>query len=444
MNTKITKSIMALGVLGSTLSGANAFASSADYGIVYSGGQNLGSGNVTINQSLIDGLSPLIKVSSKSNQSTKNNSAKWNTAYMKDGEVCRTYYYAKVSQDAPIVESDNLGFTVVNERYQADVSIKSVTSEDLGAKVTAIGFVPELGFIYGGWRPYTDAACTTPVEGVKALTSRDSDDRIFVNTVIKMHKKNETTPVKSDQLYFGITDIDAAQSFKILNADNQLSPTNMFAKNADDLQPTETALRNKFVASGNYIYSEYVKSGDSSSHIATDGISNIYVKLTEATQEEGVNIVYGFVQSAGSGLEYFAKQYKVTYISDENGKITGIADEQVIAGENPTGSKQEPNEGYEDSNWVANVDVKLADGSTIKAGEPLTSAQIATVVVDQDITFTAIHVFEETPVAAPDTGSNTQGIEGAQLATISIVAVLLCGLSLRALPRIVRKKVGFN
>ena len=437
--------IIALSLLSPVLCATSVFADSINYGIVYSGGQDLGSSNVTINQELVEGLTPLINSSNVA--STPNSVTKWKKAYMQDGDFgCKDYYYFEVSEDNPVVESDGLGFTITDGQYQADVQIKSVTSEDLGTKVTAVGFVPIHGFIYGGWVPRsagTPETCGDALEGVKAISASNSDDRIFVNAVINLHKKNESQVFTSSQLYFGITDIDAAQSYKILNTGNELSPSNMFAKSAADLQPTDTTLRNKFVSSGNYIYSEYEKGG-TPYIIGTDQITNVYVKLDESTQEEGLNMVYGFVGAAGSGIEYYAKQYTVTYKSDENGEVTGIKNERVVAGENPSGSEQKPAEGYTDKAWVADVDVKLANGTTIKAGDPLSLAQIKSVIVNQDITFTALHIAEEEQIAVPDTGASTKGTDAAQLVTISILAVLSVALLLRALPRILRRKVNFD
>lgn len=437
--------IIALSLLSPALCATSVFADSINHGIVYSGGQDLGSSNVTINQELVEGLTPLISASGVT--STPNNAAKWKTAYMQDGDYgCKEYHYFEVSQDNPVVESDGLGFTITNSQFQADVQIKSVTSEDLGTKVTAVGFTPANNFIYGGWVPRsagTAQTCGNSLEGVSPLSAKTSDDRIFVEMVVKLHKKGETKAFTSSELYFGMTDIDAAQSYKILNAGNELSSSNMIAKNAADLQPTDTTLRNKFVSSGNYIYSEY-EIGADTFEIATDNISDIYVKLTDATQEDGLDIVFGFVNSAGSGIEYYSKQYTVTYKSDEHGEVTGIKDESVFAGDVPSGTEQKPAEGYTDKAWVADVDVKLANGTTIKAGDPLSLAQVKSVIVDQDITFTALHTAEEEEIAVPDTGASTKDTDAAQIATISVLAVLSGALLIRALPRILRRKVNFD
>lgn len=528
-------SIVASSLLMATLSGVSVFADDGNFGIIYSGGADLGSSNVTINENLVSGLTTLIK--SNNATSTPNGSAKWKKGYAKtsgNDSPCRPFYYFEVpaSTGATITSAANeeLGFTITGDKYVADVTIKDVEYENLEVDRTyAVGIFSHLSSIYGGWDVYEDAECTDAI--ISKTLLRDNDDSIFVDAVIDLHNKGESANLISDQLYFGITDIDYAQSYKIMNVGNELAPSNMFAKNADHLQQEGATLKNKYVASGNYIYSEY--DGSTGDTVVSDNKANVFVKLAEATQREGLDIVYGFGARAGSGIEFFAKQYvvtyetddlkhgtitgtitedvmagenpssterepkegfvetkwtadvpvvlkngnrieantpmteaqakqvvvnqditftiyferqyKVTYVSDKNGDITGITAENVISGENPSGTEQEPKEGYVDQKWVADVDVTLEDGTTIKAGEPITAAQIKQVVVDKDIEFKVYHVTEEAAApATPNTGATTKGADIAKIAALPVIALLGIALAIRALPRFTHKKVNFD
>ena len=411
-------SILASSLMMATLCGVNVFAVGSNYGIVYSGGQDLGESNVTINSGLIEKLTPLIKKGESAITSTPNQSSKWQRAYISGNRVdtCYNYYYFTVSEDHPITASDGLGFTVTSDQYKADVTITAVNAENLDGATTAVGIVPEHSFVYGGWE-VKEAGCETPREGLTKISAQNSDNKIFVDMNIKLYRKGENTVLKSNQLYFGITDIDVAQSFKILNSGNELSKNNMFAKNAADLQPdpAESTLKNKYVADGNYIYSEYEKGGNPYT-INSPELSNIYVKLNESTQQEGLNVVFGFASAAGSGLEYYAEQYVVTYDSDDYGRITGIANEDVIAGEKPSGTTQQPNEGYADKRWTADVDVTLTNGTVIRHGETLTAAQIKQVVVNQNITFMVYHERQYKVTYVSDENGEITGIENENVA----------------------------
>ncbi len=87
------------------------------------------------------------------------------------------------------------------------------------------------------------------------------------------------------------------------------------------------------------------------------------------------------------------KEVEVLYKTDGNGEISGIPSEKQLYGRNPSGSEEIPNQGYVFSGWMADSDVVLTDGSTIKSGTLMRSTDVKNVVLTQDrITFTAINV----------------------------------------------------
>ena len=86
------------------------------------------------------------------------------------------------------------------------------------------------------------------------------------------------------------------------------------------------------------------------------------------------------------------------------------------------------------------MDVFLEDGTLIRAGDPITSEQIKTVVVDRDIKFTAIF---EIDVAVPNTGASTSETNAVAI-TFSVFGILLGALLIRSLPRLIHRKIEFN
>lgn len=441
------KILAAAPLVGAALIGPNTFAANP-YNIEYSGGQPLGADNVQINPTLINDLSPLL--SRINNKSDLSDASKWESGYMMDSGTCRGIRFLTISSSNDISVNDNIGYTIAKDQYSANVKINKVILENVDTSdgAISIGIVPGYSYIYAGFPIYEDSACTTRRDGYKRLDVKDNN-KVFVEANITLNKNNDK--LITNGLYFGIVDIDAAQSFKILNSGNEFATSNMYAKSAEDLQSTDPSVtfKNMFTSNGNYIYSEYdVNSGEV---LGTDNTSNIYVSLTNETQQSGLDIVYGFASQAASAIEYYAKQYTIQYESDDNGTIGGISDESVIAGDTVSGSESTPSPDYEFTNWIADVPVTLTDGTTIPAGDPISSEQLKLVVANQDITFTAIHRSGKdeqgtTTVAAPDTGAATgdhQGVIAASLAT-AIVATSTATYVLRYFAKRHSGKVRFG
>ena len=421
------------------------------YEIEYSGGEALGSSNVQINPTLINGLTTLTKMDQSATLEF-NNPNNWESGWLNDGETgCLPVKYFRATVPGPVLtmmptgygsgstDDDYYSFVISRGAYQEVVRIDNVYLENFSeGDSMAIVVWPKGGFIYANNNVYTDSQCETAVDGLTSFYPLTDNKRVFIEANVKLYKEGSSSVFTSDQLYFGITDIDYAQSFKILNSDNLFSTLNMYAKSADVLNGDDPSnvLKNRFVTSGNYIYSEY----DGTSSVVSENKSNIFVKLTQNTQEQGVQIVLGFAKGAGSQLEYYAKQYKISYISDENGTISGISAEDIIAGDYPSGSSSKPGTNYRFMHWVANKDVTLSDGTVIKAGEPMTLDQTKQIVVNEDIILEAIH---EDQTAAPNTGAFT-GETNAMAISVSIIGILLGALVIRSLPKLAHKKVTFR
>ena len=438
----INKGLLASAILAAGFLSSASVSAANIYNMDYEGGAPLDASNVNINPTLINGLTPLITDDDGKNL-TFSNYGKWEDGYADWGK-CDPIRYFKVQTNDSISATDNISYTITDTKYVSNVKIKSAVLEDLQSLVEdnesmTIGVNKNNGWLFVGFSIFSDAQCSNRIDGIKALKVSEPG-KIFVETEIKLNKKGETTPFASNGLYFGITDIDQAQSYKILNTGSQLKPSNMYAVSAASLQPSDgNPLKNMYVDGSNYIYSEFSQTGTIQEHNSN---SNIFVKIDTDTQEQGLDMVYGYVRPAGSGLNYYAKQYVVNYKSDENGTITGIKNENVIAGLNPTGSTEKPNEGYTLQYWIADVDVTLKDGTVIKAGTKITDDQIKNVAVNSDITFTAIN---DNGIIAPDTGYFTGEHDNASL-IFGIALPVGVTLALITAGIISRKKhsVGFN
>ncbi len=431
-------------MLSTSLCGANVFAANP-YGINYTGGSPLSASNVQIEPELIDELTPLISFSG-STITTSSSSDRWEEGYYKEGERCLQAKYVAVTADNLVDSSDGLSISYAYNQYTIVSNIKQVVLEGINdnSRVFFLGVTPGRTTIFGGMAIYEDSACSTPADGQSYLSAKDGE-RMFIETDIKLYRQGRSSVFAANGLYFGISDIDARQSFKILNDDNMLIQDNMFAKNEEGLQSPDTTLRNMFEPGGNYIYSQY--DADSGEGITINDTSNVYVELSKETQEEGLNMVFGYAGNAGSAIGFYAKQFLVTYDSDSHGIITGITEENVIAGENPLGTTETPEEEYVFSTWIADADVTLDDGTTIESGSNITYEQLQRVIVDSNINFTALHVYYEdadtSDIVVPNTGASTGEIN-AIIVPVSVIGILLGALFIRFLPRLAHKKVNFD
>ncbi len=434
----------ALPLLASALFSPATFATDNNYGIIYRGGDDLGASNVQIDPTLINALSPLV-IEDNINV-TISNSSKWQTGYIRENDIigCRKYNYVRVSANETINPEDNVSFTIKDDKYSAKVDINAITLENFVGEGRFVNVGVKGGgglLLFTGFRVFTDATCTTDIpdydkQGLKVQTN---DERVFIEMHAELSKNGQR--YNKNGIYFGITDIDSAQSYKILNENNKLTPENMYAKAAEDLQNASSPLKNKYVAGeGNdYIYSQYQHQYP---YINSVDTAHIYVPISKETQTAGLDFVFGFAHNAGSSIEYYARQLKVNYTSDNKGTIKGISTEKVIEGDNPSGSLSPGNKGYGFKHWICDKNVTLDDGTVIKAGDPITSDQVKQIAIREDITFTAIH--DKIP-SAPDTGSMTD-TDGPSATIIQISAVALSLVTVLAfcLARLSHKKIDFE
>ena len=86
------------------------------------------------------------------------------------------------------------------------------------------------------------------------------------------------------------------------------------------------------------------------------------------------------------------KKLNVRYESDEGGTITGIEEESVEDGGNPSGSESEPSDGYEFEAWTIDHDVTTTDDQKIEAGSPIDEDTVKKVIVTEYLVITAHHI----------------------------------------------------
>ena len=431
---------LALPIISSALVAPAVYAEEIPYGIEYNvAGDVLGEGNVKL---LPESLTKIFPKGNLQTKVTKTFSAGWNEGYqdsttLDSTKTCHNSRYV-LAWDGKTM--DPISVSVASENYSIVLTIKKIETQGVSENAPIVVGTPmEYNTLYAGKYIYSDEECTQ-----KTTETQDSPDweigaeKVFIETEIKLKKNGEE--FVHNEIYSGFTDIDSSQSFKILNTSNLITSDNMYTTSIAGLQPPRGDLKNVFVSDGNYIYSQYA-SGEEA-HVPTSQENNVFIPLNVATQEEGLNLVFGFASPAYTTVEFYAHIYVVDYKSDENGEVTGILDEDVFPNENPSSSETTPNKGFSFSYWTANKDVELEDGTIIKKGQPITDEQIKLVKVKEDITFTAVH---EKTIPVPDTGSyfieDNQGAAMIQLSTtvFSVAAVIAFCIA-----RFKHKKVDFR
>ena len=332
-----------------------------NYGIVYEGGEELGGSNVNINKELVSDLSPLIKEKNDYVDVFESDSSiiKWENGYISDGP-CKPYKFFRVTDKVVSGDSDGFGFNIKKGKYTARVVIKeaSVDGYDGGdGKSHAAGVIPgdRSGYVYGMTTVFTDSDCKNVDTSIKQNNDSQNGKKMFISMNVKLYRDikggDGIEPVTGSYgLYFGITDIDAAQSFKIQTVGNGFvsgENGNMFALNEEGLQgenPNDP--KNMFVAGdgGGYIYSQI-----GSPNLDTKQTSNIYVPVSEAAQVQGLDVIFGYAGWSASAIEYYGKMYTVTYEVPEE--------------------KPECEEGKECNNQATLKDVQIAVDSTGRAND---------------------------------------------------------------------------
>lgn len=272
-----------------------------------------------------------------------------------------------------------------NENAPNCVSGKDNTPES-GGDQTDPGRIVSVAHLYPSEAQYNGQGNSIPNNG----------GQVFVKANIKLKRNNEV--FKSNELYFGVTDIDRGQSYKILGANGFVKKVNMFAVNNAPLQPETSSYRNRLNIGGNggnsYIYSQYYESETSRQYgafdIPGDGIkgATVFSRLDKDIGAD-IDVIFGYGAAANSSTRFYHKTYTVEYKSI-NGTVTGIKDEEVLSGGKPVGSTQKPNAHYEFEYWTADVDIELANGEKIAAGTKIYDMKtIQDVIVDRNIVFTA-------------------------------------------------------
>lgn len=407
----------------------NIFAAS-NYHMSYSSGQTSGLTDfATIDADTADSLVPLIKKTN--NYETIANG--WTSGFIKTTTGCHEAKYITVTSSNTYNTENPKTFDLVGDDYIARVTVKDVSvfpkypkdeGNALGSdKKISIALRPDTNQLSVGYLTYSNNTCTTLVSNVTHLqvkgvnTSNNKQAKVFVDLHIQLYKKTDTTtPYSADGVYLGVTDFDAAQSFKIKNSNDILQKSNIIAKSRDSYQPSGTGgYVNKLVTddtNGNYLYSEYELKNDGNSKDTdnTNDLLNLenarfFVKIPTSVQSEGLDAVFGFANSAASSIEFYGPaedpdpaKHTVSYTTDGHGQIEGTSSEAVDDGGHPQGRNQIPEIYYQFVCWKANKTVTLTDGSTIEKGACI--EDVTDVVVNENIIFTA--TYEKTGPDQPE------------------------------------------
>lgn len=418
------------------LNTADAFADNP-YNIVYYSGDEtgvpgismsrLGEGNVDTSQDAIDMIGGLSELVNGGDVDLKvSDSERWEGGYLRSGGVCREGKFIRVPLRETFVVDENLYYTFSNGGYTARVQLLNVAIENWAgtSQNSFVAVFVSKNAIYAGYYVYTEPDCTNRVGASRLVGSAAS--KVFVELDIKLYRRGDYNDVYSaDGVYMRFDDIDIYQSYKILNQQDEFTAMNMYATSLSILQPTTSTMgENKFVEdsiNGNYIFA--------SGNFGADK-SRLYVPISKDTQEDGLNIVFGFGSAAGSAIAFYAHQYVVTYQSDENGVISDIDSEHVVAGASPAGSATTPNEGCSLTHWIADQDVLLNNGIIIPQGTPITVDEIKQVKVNSNLKFTAYHVCvdpDEPDVPdVPDSGEFTGKNNTSVVVSSIMLSVVLC------------------
>ena len=162
--------------------------------------------------------------------------------------------------------------------------------------------------------------------------------------------------------------------------------------------------------------------GEGAQHVVEEIITNDFHKVLGNGEGEKINytregyVFKGWNRDKNATKAEFQKGYEVTvtsldestnnyiyaiwapiinYTTDGNGQVkegenfVDNTKEEVELKSNPKGTDIKAKEGYKFSHWTADKNIKLSDGTEIKAGEEITDEQLKQAVITEPLTFKA-------------------------------------------------------
>ena len=207
---------------------------------------------------------------------------------------------------------------------------------------------------------------------------------VFCSCDVELIKDGSDKKLELEDLWFCLSDLDCSQSFSSSNID--LSPSNMLIKRKGQFIGYENG--SDTIRTGDGYINETGIYSTPWTNVPTRSIGDVSDVFMRVSGLNRINLIFGFHSPAGSAIGFFTTKNKVEYKS-VNGKITGIASENVLKGGLASGSKQEPDEGYSFVRWTSSVDITLNTGEKIPQGEVISEEQIKKAVISRDTVFTA-------------------------------------------------------
>lgn len=167
--------------------------------------------------------------------------------------------------------------------------------------------------------------------------------KIFVETEISLRDESGD-PVQSRELYYGITDFDRGESYKINGSNGSLSG-GLYATEAAVLQPSSLpskfqGLRNMVVrggTGGDYIYSDYCVKSSGVILCYPFDITDTSDKIFTKIDHPDINVIFGFSVHSQSGMMFYQRKHK-DYLRVYGGNVYSDGEISAFSKEDAFGS----------------------------------------------------------------------------------------------------------
>ena len=341
-----------------------------DIEIPYSGGSLL-SGNVIIDADRVEHLTTIIWSGSTSGGEMSVTGPVWKDGF--DAETGQGLKYI----DIPAGVTSFSGTAVLSHTPSYDMVMTIKKAYNTGTVPKTFSIITNGASMGNMGHRYV-----TGTRGGQALYEMTRDP-VFFSIHIDVFKSGTQERIGIPRLYNNYMDIDNGQSFKCVS--EPFTKSAMYAKSVSDLDSSvsgSTLYHNMFV--NQMIYSQ-IGNEDPWAFDSAD-LANIY-HLENKLAVSGTDVVMGFAGPAVSTLSISSERYTASYKS-VNGSVAKSS-ENVWAELTPSGTSNTPDEHYHFVKWTADKRVTLEDGTKIAAGKTLTIDQIKSVVMTEDVTFTA-------------------------------------------------------
>jgi len=206
-----------------------------------------------------------------------------------------------------------------------------------------------------------------------------------VGVQVDMYKHGTKERVDIPDIYQVLKDVDMGQAYICLNEPYEASELFIKNKLTFDKNLQENS-RYDYITENGDIFSDF--STDPAEVLDNPGTADVF-RNTEKITEDGLDLVFGFTRSEEAGLSFYVPHHKITFNAGKGGTVSRTQATARYGDYLEKGSIAKADPGYKLKEWITDQPVIVED-IKLKKGDAISMAQIESIVVTDDLSFTAV------------------------------------------------------